>query len=49
MKPEAPYVMAYGKRVTLQDGMELEVDILIDTRRLYEWVLEPVYSVTGKL
>ncbi len=46
---EAPYVMAYGKRVTLQDGMELEVDILIDTRRLYEWVLEPVYSVTGKL
>jgi membrane fusion protein len=46
---DAPYVMAYGKRVALQDGMELEVDILIDTRKLYEWVLEPVYSVTGKL
>jgi len=46
---DAPYVSAYGKRVPLQDGMELEVDILIDTRKLYEWVLEPVYSVTGKL
>ncbi|HEY3074731.1 MAG TPA: HlyD family secretion protein [Burkholderiales bacterium] len=46
---DAPYVMAYGKRVPLQDGMDLEVDILIDTRKLYEWVLEPVYSVTGKL
>jgi membrane fusion protein len=29
--------------------MDIEVDILIDTRKLYEWVLEPVYSVTGKL
>ncbi|MEI0668290.1 hypothetical protein VUS98_32995, partial [Pseudomonas aeruginosa] len=24
-------------------------DILQDTRRLYEWVLEPLYSLTGKL
>ncbi|HGM7969722.1 TPA: hypothetical protein ACKP96_006876, partial [Pseudomonas aeruginosa] len=22
---------------------------LQDTRRLYEWVLEPLYSLTGKL
>ncbi len=46
---DSPYVMAYGKQVPLQDGMELEVDILIDTRKLYEWVLEPIYSITGKL
>jgi len=40
---------AYGKQVPLQDGMQLEADILIDTRRLYEWVLDPLYSLTGKL
>ncbi|MFO1882602.1 hypothetical protein, partial [Pseudomonas aeruginosa] len=27
----------------------LDADILQDTRRLYEWVLEPLYSLTGKL
>jgi len=30
-------------------GMLLDADILQDTRRLYEWVLEPLYSLTGKL
>ncbi|MFL4114118.1 hypothetical protein, partial [Pseudomonas aeruginosa] len=33
----------------LQSGMLLDADILQDTRRLYEWVLEPLYSLTGKL
>jgi membrane fusion protein len=42
-------VMAYGKPSALQDGMQLEADVLIDTRKLYEWVLEPLYSLTGKL
>ncbi|WP_277914475.1 hypothetical protein, partial [Pseudomonas aeruginosa] len=32
-----------------QSGMLLDADILQDTRRLYEWVLEPLYSLTGKL
>ena len=43
------HVRAYGKNVPLQEGMLVEADILIDTRKLYEWVLEPLYSVTGKL
>ncbi|AJO78568.1 secretion protein [Pseudomonas sp. MRSN 12121] len=42
-------VMAYGTPRTLQSGMLLDADILQDTRRLYEWVLEPLYSLTGKL
>lgn len=42
-------VTAYGKKQPLQAGMLLEADILQDTRRLYEWVLEPLYSLTGKL
>lgn len=46
---EAQTVTAYGKPQPLQAGMLLEADILQDTRRLYEWVLEPLYSLTGKL
>ncbi|KVP50846.1 HlyD family secretion protein [Burkholderia ubonensis] len=42
-------VMAYGKAQPLQAGMALQADILQERRRLYEWVLEPLYSLTGKL
>ncbi len=42
-------INAYGKPQPLQVGMLLEADVLQDTRRLYEWVLEPLYSLTGKL
>jgi membrane fusion protein len=46
---EKQQVLAYGEQRSLQTGMLLEADILQDTRRLYEWVLEPLYSLTGKL
>lgn len=46
---ESQSVLAYGKPQPLQAGMLLEADVLQDTRRLYEWVLEPLYSLTGKL
>lgn len=42
-------VYAYGKPQPLQSGMMLEADVLQDKRRLYEWVLEPLYSPSGKL
>ncbi|MBU9422886.1 HlyD family secretion protein [Burkholderia gladioli] len=41
-------VMAYGKPRPLQAGMTVQADLLQERRRLYEWVLEPLYSVTGK-
>ncbi|WP_321884124.1 HlyD family secretion protein [Burkholderia cepacia] len=43
------YVTAYGKPQPLQAGMALQADILQERRRLYEWVLEPLFSLTGKL
>ncbi|MFL1514930.1 HlyD family secretion protein [Pseudomonas prosekii] len=46
---DAQSVLAYGKPRPLQTGMLVEADILHETRRLYEWVLEPLYSLTGKL
>ncbi len=42
-------VLAYGELRALQNGMLLEADVLQETRHLYEWVLEPLYSLTGKL
>jgi len=46
---EAQSVLAYGTPHPLQTGMLVEADILQETRHLYEWVLEPLYSLTGKL
>lgn len=45
----AQTVKAYGRSQTLQAGMALDADILQEKRRLYEWVLEPLYSLSGKL
>ncbi|WP_041743646.1 HlyD family secretion protein [Collimonas fungivorans] len=42
-------VTAYGKPQALQAGMLLEADVRQEKLRLYEWVLEPLYSLTGKL
>lgn len=42
-------ITAYGKQQTLQPGMLFDADVLLDKRRLYEWVLEPLFSVTGKI
>lgn len=40
-------VNAYGKAQRLQTGMALQADILQDRRTLFEWVLEPLYSLSG--
>ena len=42
-------VLAYGIQEPLRPGMQLEADIMGERRKLYEWLLEPLYSVTGKL
>ncbi len=41
-------VSAYGQPVPLQDGMRVEGDIRLDTRKLYEWILEPLYTLTRR-
>ncbi|CAM3822150.1 HlyD family secretion protein [Bordetella tumulicola] len=42
-------ILAYGTPQLLAPGMSLEVDILRETRAIYEWVLEPLYTITGKV
>lgn len=45
----AQTVTAYGKPAALRAGMLLEADLMSETRRLYEWALEPLFSLSGKL
>lgn len=40
-------VPAYGSEHVLLPGMTLEADILLEERRLIEWVFEPLYSLRG--
>jgi membrane fusion protein len=42
-------VTAHGAQTPLQPGMTLEADVALERRRLYEWVLDPLYAVTGRL
>jgi membrane fusion protein len=41
-------VRAYGEEVALQPGMQLEADIMMERRRLIEWVLDPLFTLTGR-
>ncbi|PZL85308.1 anibiotic ABC transporter [Pantoea sp. ARC270] len=41
-------VQAYGKQSSLRPGSGLEADFIIDKRRIYEWVLEPLHAL-GKM
>ena len=45
---EAQTVTAYGRAEPLQAGMQVEADVLLDRRRLIEWVFEPVFSLAGR-
>lgn len=41
-------VAAYGRSEPLQAGMQVEADILLDRRRLIEWIFEPLLSLAGR-
>ena len=47
--PELDHVMAYGKKEPLQTGMHVDADIWLDRRTLLEWIMEPLYSVSGRV
>lgn len=41
-------ISAYGRPEPLQPGMQVEADILLDRRRLIEWIFEPLLSLAGR-
>ena len=42
-------VQAYGQAQPLSPGMQIDADVMLDRRRLIEWIFEPLLSVTGRL
>jgi len=46
---DSQVVKAYGQDFTLKAGMLVDADIWLEKRKLYEWVLDPLYSVLGKV
>lgn len=45
----AQTLAAYGVPRALKPGMAVEADVLLERRRLFEWVLEPLYSLAGRV
>ena len=43
------FVKTYGKSLSLQAGMSLTADIILEERTLGEWLFAPIYSLRGKL
>ncbi|CAM2153676.1 membrane fusion protein [Pararobbsia alpina] len=46
---ESQVVHAFGRDVALKSGMTLDASIQQESRRIYEWMLEPLYSLRGNL
>jgi membrane fusion protein len=43
------HVVAYGKDEPLTAGMQLEADVLLERRRLIEWLFAPVLGLAGRV
>ena len=48
LKLKAQSVLAYGKPIRLKPGMLLDASIILEHRHLYEWVLEPLFSISRR-
>jgi membrane fusion protein len=46
---EQQHVMAYGREQPLAAGMQLEADVLLERRRLVEWLFAPVLGIAGRV
>ncbi|MCG3188404.1 MAG: Colicin V secretion protein CvaA [Burkholderiaceae bacterium] len=42
-------VVAYGREQPLAAGMQLDADVMLEKRRLIEWLFAPVLGVAGRL
>ena len=46
---DSQQVPAYGALQPLAPGMQLDADVPIDRRKLYEWLFEPVLGMAGRV
>lgn len=49
VKLDSNMVKAYGTEVALRPGHTLAADIEIDRRKLFRWMLDPLFAFSGKL
>lgn len=42
-------INAYGKRRALLPGMALDADLLLDRRRMIQWIFEPLYGMAKRV
>lgn len=49
LKLDKQNVLTYGKQMPLKSGMLVDASVHLEHRRLYEWVLEPVFSISGRI
>lgn len=45
----AQSIQAYGVPASLKPGMTLDADLLLDRRRMIEWIFEPLYGMGHRL
>lgn len=45
---ETQHIVANGRKELLRPGMVLDADILLEKRKLIEWMFEPVYEMTAR-
>lgn len=48
VKIDAQAIDVYGQPAALRPGMVFEADVIQDRRRLFEWLLEPVFGWVGR-
>jgi membrane fusion protein len=46
---DAQTILAYGNTQALVAGLQLEADVMQETRSLLEWVFEPLFSIKGRV
>ncbi len=49
LKIDKQTVKAYGTDMPLKSGMLLDASIVLERRHLYEWILEPLFSISGRI
>lgn len=46
---DGQHIYAYGQSFSLKSGMLFEADIVLEKRSLLQWLLDPIYSIRGRL
>ncbi len=42
-------ITAYSEKIFLKPGLMLSADVILDERSLFEWLMEPLYSLRGTI